>query len=225
MSANSRKLRVICGTVSICCCETVAPTSEVRTSFSRRPGHDHFLYGCFGLGCCGAGDEVQRGGRRHTQRNHRFGTRARFDLVCAGRQAGDGVRAIVTGFHAPRARRWQRCACDFTGVQGALSRAAWRPRFAPARRAEWLVLRRPPRQLANVENVTWKSSRSRCSCDNALRPETQRDRAHVANCRHASLRWILHRVRGESRELRSSTAGIHASVDAASSDAALMNIE
>jgi len=36
-SANSRKLRVICGTEAICCAETVAPTSEVRTSVSRRP--------------------------------------------------------------------------------------------------------------------------------------------------------------------------------------------
>jgi len=35
VSANSRKLRVICGTVSICCSDTVPPTSEVRVSTMR----------------------------------------------------------------------------------------------------------------------------------------------------------------------------------------------
>ena len=37
VSANSRKLRVICGTDSICCSETIVPTSEVRTSRRRPP--------------------------------------------------------------------------------------------------------------------------------------------------------------------------------------------
>jgi hypothetical protein len=37
VSANSRKLRVICGTFSICSRDTVVPTSDVRTSLSRRP--------------------------------------------------------------------------------------------------------------------------------------------------------------------------------------------
>ena len=35
VSANSRKLRVSCGTVSICCCETMVPISEVLTSARR----------------------------------------------------------------------------------------------------------------------------------------------------------------------------------------------
>src|SRR5919108_478215 len=37
VSANSRKLRDICGTDSICCSEIVVPTSEVFTSARRRP--------------------------------------------------------------------------------------------------------------------------------------------------------------------------------------------
>ena len=37
VSANSRKLRVSCGTVWICCSGTMVPTSEVFTSASRWP--------------------------------------------------------------------------------------------------------------------------------------------------------------------------------------------